>query len=386
MKLIHLSDLHIGKKVNELSMIDEQRFILDQILDGIRTEKPDAVLISGDVYDKTTPPLEAVMLLDEFLNKLEIKGLSVFLISGNHDSPERLSFGAERMKKSGLYIKSIFDGDLTPVTLEDEFGKVNIYSVPFIRVSDVNNAYGTDIRSISDAFSYVFDKIGLDTKERNVLLSHQFVSGASFSESETAVGGIESIDKDVYAPFDYTALGHIHKPQNIGSKRLRYCGTPLKYNISEVGYKKTYTVVELNEKKDGDTLCNITIREVPLVPKHEMVKIEGYFDELMSMKADDNGIVTNNFVYAVLRDNNYVKDAAMLLRKRFPNLLNISYEEKTKSTDFSFELTIEDTKKQTPEMIFTDFYKKIHDGNEPDQSGKEILTNAIKEVFGEDAL
>ena len=137
MKLIHLSDLHIGKKVNELSMIDEQRFILDQILDGIRTEKPDAVLISGDVYDKTTPPLEAVMLLDEFLNKLEIKGLSVFLISGNHDSPERLSFGAERMKKSGLYIKSIFDGDLTPVTLEDEFGKVNIYSVPFIRACTV---------------------------------------------------------------------------------------------------------------------------------------------------------------------------------------------------------------------------------------------------------
>ena len=227
MKFIHLSDLHIGKKVNDHSMIDEQRYILDRILNGIKEEKPDAVLISGDVYDKTTPPLEAVLLLDNFLNNLAIDGLTVILISGNHDSAERLSFGAERMKKSGLYIKSIFDGNFTPVTLTDEYGEVNFYSIPFIRISHVNHVFGTEIKDYSEAFAFAVEQMKLDTSKRNVLLSHQYVAGASFSESESAVGGIDCISKDVYAPFDYTALGHIHKAQNIGRERLRYCGTPL---------------------------------------------------------------------------------------------------------------------------------------------------------------
>lgn len=386
MKIIHLSDLHIGKKVCDYSMIDEQKYILDQIIEGVKTEKPDAVLISGDVYDKTTPPLEAVLLLDDFLNRLEIDRLKVMLISGNHDSAERLSFGAKRMRKSGLYIKSVFDGDLSPVTLSDKYGEVNFYCVPFIRMADVNNTYRTNIRDYSEAFKYVVDKMNLDTSKRNVILSHQYVSGALFSESESAVGGIDDISKDIYSVFDYCALGHIHKSQNIGSERIRYCGTPLKYNVSEVGQTKSYTVVELYDKKAGEDLCEINVREVVLEPLHEMVKIEGYFDELMDMKADDEGIVTDNFVYAVLRDDHYVKDAAMLLRRRFPNLLNVSYEQKRRMTELNIDLTVESTEKQTPEQIFIDFYKKMHDDAELDELSRDILAKAIKEVYGEDAL
>lgn len=382
MKFIHLSDLHIGKKVNDRSMIEEQKYILDQIVDGIKKEAPDAVLISGDVYDKTTPPLEGVLLLDDFLNKLDdIEKLTVIIISGNHDSAERLSFGSKRMKKSGLYIKSIFDGDLSPVVLEDKYGKVNFYSVPFIRRADVNSVYGTNITDYSEAFSLVVEKMGLDPTQRNVLLSHQFVSGASFSESETAVGSIDDISKDVYAPFDYTALGHIHRPQNIGSERLRYCGTPLKYNVSEVGYKKSYTIVELKEKKKGQPLCEIDVRETELVPLHDMIKIEGYFEELIKMKTDDDGVASYDFVYAVLRDDEYINDAAALLRKIFPNLLNVSYEKKDRSYVSGIEFDIEKSSSQTPEDIFIDFYNKMHGDREMNDMQRDILSKAIEEIW-----
>ncbi len=384
MKLIHLSDLHIGKKVNERSMLDEQRYILGQILEGIRAEKPDAVLISGDVYDKTTPPLEAVMLLDDFLNKLEIDGLTVLLISGNHDSPERLSFGAKRMEKSGLYIKSIFDGDLTPVILSDEYGSVNFYLVPFIRISDVNRIYETDLRDYSEAFSLVVEKMGIDPSQRNVLLSHQFVAGASFSESESAVGGIDSISAAVYAPFDYTALGHIHKPQNIGCERLRYCGTPLKYSASEIGFEKSYTVIELLEKPSAEKLCRMTIRTVPLVPMHDMIKLTASFDELMSAKAAENGIVTEDYVYAVLTDSDYINDPASHLRMHYPNLLSVSYKGNGRTATLYSPDSAGEHKSKAPIEIFEEFYKKMHDGDDMDEDREIILKAAINEVWGEE--
>lgn len=384
MKLIHLSDLHIGKKVNERSMLDEQRYILGQILEGIRAEKPDAVLISGDVYDKTTPPLEAVMLLDDFLNKLEIDGLTVLLISGNHDSPERLSFGAKRMEKSGLYIKSIFDGDLTPVILSDEYGSVNFYLVPFIRISDVNRIYETDLHDYSEAFSLVVEKMGIDPSQRNVLLSHQFVAGASFSESESAVGGIDSISAAVYAPFDYTALGHIHKPQNIGCERLRYCGTPLKYSASEIGFEKSYTVIELLEKPSAEKLCRMTIRTVPLVPMHDMIKLTASFDELMSAKAAENGIVTEDYVYAVLTDSDYINDPASHLRMHYPNLLSVSYKGNGRTATLYSPDSAGEHKSKAPIEIFEEFYKKMHDGDDMDEDREIILKAAINEVWGEE--
>ncbi len=382
MKFIHLSDLHIGKKVNEISMIEEQKYILDQIVDGIKKEKPDAVLISGDVYDKTTPPLEGVLLLDSFLNKLDdIEGLTVIIISGNHDSAERLSFGSKRMKRSGLYIKSIFDGDLSPVVLEDEYGKVYFYSLPFIRRADVNYVYDKNFTDYSEAISFVVQKMGLDVTQRNVLLSHQAVAGSSLSESETAVGGIEDISKDVYAPFDYTALGHIHKPQNVGSERLRYCGTPLKYNIKEVGYKKSYTVVELKGKNKGEAFCEISIRETELVPRHDMIKIEGYYDEIMMMKTDDDGIASYDYVYVILKDDDYINDAAAMLRKIFPNYINVNYDNKDENNLSGIKFDIEKSGNQTPEDIFVDFYSKMHGDSEMNDVQRDILNRAIEEIW-----
>ncbi len=382
MKFIHLSDLHIGKKVNEISMIEEQKYILDQIVDGIKKEKPDAVLISGDVYDKTTPPLEGVLLLDSFLNKLDdIEGLTVIIISGNHDSAERLSFGSKRMKRSGLYIKSIFDGDLSPVVLEDEYGKVYFYSLPFIRRADVNYVYDKNFTDYSEAISFVVQKMGLDVTQRNVLLSHQAVAGSSLSESETAVGGIEDISKDVYAPFDYTALGHIHKPQNVGSERLRYCGTPLKYNIKEVGYKKSYTVVELKGKNKGEAFCEISIRETELVPRHDMIKIEGYYDEIMMMKTDDDGIASYDYVYVILKDDDYINDAAAMLRKIFPNYINVNYDNKDENNLSGIKFDIEKSGNQTPEDIFVDFYSKMHGDSEMNDVQRDILNRVIEEIW-----
>ena len=383
MKLIHLSDLHIGKKVNDHSMIDEQRYILDQILEGVRAEKPDAVLISGDVYDKTTPPLEAVLLLDDFLNQLEIDGLKVLMISGNHDSAERLSFGAKRMAKSGLHIKSIFDGDLTPLVLGDDFGEVCFYSVPFIRMADVNHVYGTELSDYSRCFAKVVEEMHLDTTKRNVLLSHQFVSGASFSESESAVGGIDSISMEVYAPFDYTALGHIHKPQNIGSERLRYCGTPLKYSASEIGWEKSYTVVELGEKPAGSPYCELHLRTVPLIPRHDMIRIEGSFDQLLRKKTMENGFVTEDYVYAVLTDQDYINDPAVHLRVLYPNLMNVSYAGHGKTADSLPSLEGGSVENRTPLDIFSEFYTKMHDGAEPDPEQQVLLQKAIHEIWGE---
>lgn len=384
MKLIHLSDLHIGKKVNEYSMINEQKYILNCILEGIRLEKPQAVLISGDVYDKTTPPLEAVMLLDSFLNSLAIDGLTVILISGNHDSAERLSFGAQRMKKSGLYIKSIFDGENEPVTLHDEYGPVNFYSVPFIRISDVNSVYGTEITDYTEAFALVVEKMQINPNERNVLLSHQYVAGASFSESESSIGGIDCISKDVYAAFDYTALGHIHRSQNIGSQRLRYCGTPLKYSASEIGTKKSYTVVTLGEKTGDSELCDIEIRTVPLVPKHDMISIEGSFDELLSAEKNDDGIVTEDFVYAVLTDEEYIDNPAGHLRTVYPNLLNVRYSRSSKTGYTSMETPEGDAENRSPLELFTEFYRKQHDEADPDPVQEEILKSIISEIWGEE--
>ncbi len=385
MKLFHLSDLHIGKKVNDYSMLDEQKYIFRQILEDIKREKPDAILISGDVYDKTTPPLEAVMLLDEFLNQLEIDGLSVFLISGNHDSPERLSFGAKRMEKSGLYIKSIFDGDLSPVTLTDEYGDVNFYSLPFIRISNVNHVFNTQFRDYSQAVSYVIKKANPDFSQRNVILSHQYVAGASFSESESSIGGIDSVSPEVYEGFDYTALGHVHKTQNIGSERLRYCGTPLKYSASETGQEKSYTVIELHEKTDPDKPCRMSIHTVPIIPLHEMIRVQGTFDELMRAPVNENDIVTEDLVYAELTDSDYVNNAAAHLRMIYPNLLSVSYSRNTKTSNLFSSLERTESRSRTPLEIFEEFYEKTHGGDRPDEMETEILKKAIREVWGEEA-
>ena len=244
MKLLHLSDLHLGKRLNEFSLLEDQAYILDRILEIAVREAPDAVLIAGDVYDRAVPAAEAVALLDRFLVALARAGLPVLMISGNHDSPERLSFAARLMEKERIHIAPVYDGAVTPVTLEDRYGPVDVYLLPFLKPAHVRRCFPEEtIETYTDAVACAISHLDLDPGRRNVLVTHQFVSGAATCESEErSIGGSDDVDAAVFASFDYVALGHLHAPQDVGSPRIRYCGTPLKYSFSEAGHRKSVTV------------------------------------------------------------------------------------------------------------------------------------------------
>ena len=326
LKLIHLSDLHLGKRFNERNLIDDQRDILQKILRVVDAEKPDAVLIAGDVYDRSVPPAEAVQLLDDFLTRLARRNLPTFLISGNHDSPERVSFGASLMEASGIHIAPLYNGSVTPVTLSDEFGSVNIYSLPFVKPIHVRECFpDAEILSYTDALRVAVEQMNVSTAERNVLIAHQFVTGnggavtPELSDSESvSVGGLDNVDLSVFAPFDYVALGHIHKPQYVGRESVRYCGTPLKYSFSEVRHEKSVTVVELGAKGV------LKLRTVPLEPLHEMRELRGTLAEILSRERDDPR--ADDYFRVILTDEDDIPDAIGKLRTRCPNVLRLEYD------------------------------------------------------------
>ena len=275
MKLIHLSDLHLGKRVNEYSMLEDQEYILKKIVNIIDDEKPDGVIIAGDVYDKSVPSAEAVQLFDDFLVRLAGRSLAVFVISGNHDSPERIAFGSRIMDGSGIHMSPVYSGDIVPISLKDEFGTVNVYMLPFIKPAHVRRYTEDEITTYTEAIEYAITKMNIDPTARNVLVTHQFVTGALRSESEEiSVGGSDNVDACVFEPFDYVALGHIHSPQTCGSDKVRYSGTPLKYSFSEVHDKKSVTVIELFEKG------KVSYKTVDLIPQHDLVELKGTYDEL----------------------------------------------------------------------------------------------------------
>ena len=276
MKFIHLSDLHLGKRVNEISMTDDQSYILTQIIDIINAEHPDAVVIAGDVYDKSVPPAEAVTLFDGFLCRLAERKLPVLIISGNHDSPERLAFGGRLMEGAGIHLSPVYDGKVEPVTLSDSHGDVHFWLLPFVKPAHVKRYFpDAGIESYTDALRTAVEHMGVDFTARNVLVTHQFVTGAATCESEEiSVGGSDNVDISVFGGFDYVALGHLHGPQNILSNRIRYCGTPLKYSFSEAGHHKSVTVVELGEKG------SLHLQTIPLNPRHDLREIRGTFAEL----------------------------------------------------------------------------------------------------------
>lgn len=382
MKFFHLSDLHIGKTVNNFSMLEEQEYILSKILEDIKHEKPDAVLISGDVYDRGNPPIEAVKLLGKFLTDLAENNLEVILISGNHDSSGRLSFCSELIEKSGVHIKSLFDGKMSPVRLRDEYGYVNFYAVPFIRITDVNNVYNTDIGDYSEAFELVVKNMNINKSERNVLLSHQFVAGASFSDSENSVGGLDCISKNVYEAFDYVALGHIHRAQGFNNNRIRYCGTPLKYSVAEVNQKKSYTIVTLKEKHD-DLLCDIDIKTEELIPLHEMKSIEGSFREIISGDPDESGVISDDYIFITLTDKDYVDDASVKLRKFYPRLMSVSYLINRQDGIADISRLEEGENLRSPFELFSDFFSAVNSGECMNDAQSDILNKAINEIWRE---
>lgn len=351
MKLIHLSDLHLGKRVNDFPMLEDQAYILDRILEMIDREQPDAVLIAGDVYDKTIPSAEAVALLDDFLVKLADRSLTVLLISGNHDSPERLSFANRLMERRGVYIAPVYHGEVTPVTLEDACGPVDFWLLPFLKPVHLRRFFPEEgVESYTDAMACAVRHMPLDLTRRNVLVTHQFVTGAERCQSEeVSVGGADNVDASVFAPFDYVALGHLHGPQNVGGERVRYCGTPLKYSFSEVRHQKSVTVVELGERGTLD------VRTVPLVPKRDMVELRGSFAQVTSPEFYGQ-VDRDAYVRVILTDDNDIYGALGHLRLIYPNLMRLDYDNpRTRSGAVELE---EAGVKRDPLELFEDFYQQ----------------------------
>ena len=372
MKLIHLSDLHIGKKVNGFSMIEDQKSILIKILGIIEEVKPDGVIIAGDIYDKGIPPAEAVTLFDDFLYKLSEKELKVFIISGNHDSAERLSFGSRIMSGNNIFISPVFKGKIAPVTCSDDYGDINFYLLPFIKPIDVRRRFGEmgldSSLSYSDAVRIAVDKMEVDPAQRNVIVTHQFVIGAEKSDSEEpcSVGGTDEVSADVFDIFDYTALGHIHGPQSIGKDTIRYCGTPLKYSFSEEHHQKSVTVVELKEKG------NITVETIDLCPKREMRTIEGKFEDVYSMD-----FYTEDYVQVNLTDDEPTPNALRKLRGVYPNIMIL----KNGGRSHNFILTAVEEEKLVQDSPLERVEKFLRDDE------KVILTDEkmkyLKEIISE---
>lgn len=354
MKLVHLSDLHLGKRVNEFSLIEDQRHILNEILKIIDAEQPDAVLIAGDIYDKSVPSAEAVALFDSFLVSLAARSLKVCAVSGNHDSPERVSFGGRLMSRSGVHIAPVYSGMTEPVRFADEYGAVNVYMLPFVKPANVRRFFPErEIESYTAALSVAIDAMNVDTTARNVLVTHQFVTGAERCESEElSVGGTDNVDASVFAAFDYVALGHIHGPQKVGRDTLRYCGTPLKYSFSEARHVKSVTVVELHEKGSVD------IRAVPLTPLHDMTEIKGSYDELSFRDYYADKGFRNDYLHITLTDEEDVPDAVSKLRTIYPNIMKLDYDNSRTRAGIVLDSAAELQRKSKMELIEELFEKQ----------------------------
>ena len=369
MKFLHLSDLHIGKRLREQSLMDDQRYILDEIVKIVDDEKPDGVIIAGDIYDKSVPSAEAVALFDSFITRLSEMKLKVYAISGNHDSAERIAFGASLMKHGGVYFSPVYNGSIEKITEQDEFGNINIYLLPFVKPAQVREYFPeTEINDYTDAVRATLSNIQIDTAERNIIIAHQNVTGAAKSGSEeTVIGGLDNVDGSVFDGFDYVALGHIHGAQNIDGDRIRYCGTPLKYSFSEAAHKKSVTVVTFSEKG------SMEIREIPLVPVRDMRDVSGSFDEIVSgtEKSED-------YIRIILSDKSDVMNAAARLRHLYPNVLEICYSDRAR-TDYIVSAADDDDIRNNPEEIFADFYA-AQKHEKPDAEKMAIMAEIIAEA------
>ena len=340
MKLMHLSDLHLGKRLNEFSLLEDQSFILQQLVELVRSEQPDCVLLAGDIYDKPVPPAEAVTLFDDFLNKLA-QLTTVCVTSGNHDSAERLAFGAQLMREGGVHFCGLYTGEPQCVTLQDAYGSVHIYLLPFLKPAHVRHCLppteAEQVTTYHEALRCAVERLHINAAERNVLVAHQFVTGAQTAGSEAVnVGGVDNIGAEVFAAFDYTALGHIHRAQNVGSERVRYSGTPLKYSFAEWQQEKSVTLVELGEKG------SVSVTALPLAPLRDLRKLRGSYEELMSkdfydeLPKDSDGLL-RDFYHLTLTDEEDVPDAVQKLRSVYKNLLQLEYDNKRTRTDNAIE-------------------------------------------------
>lgn len=374
MKFAHISDLHLGKRVHQFSMIEEQKYILEKIIEIAKEEQIDGILIAGDVYDKIYPSAEAVALFDSFLVKLAKEEIQVFVISGNHDSPERIAFLGQLTRKAGVYLSPVYQGKIEPVTKEDEFGKVHIYLLPFIKPVHVRHFFPEEIvTNYTEAMQIVVNHMNLNKEERNILVAHQFVTGAMRSDSEEiSVGGLDNIDARCFEDFDYVALGHIHRPQNMTSEKIRYSGTPLKYSFSESQDKKSVTIIEFGKKGE------MNIKEILLTPLHDMVKIRGLFAEVMN-PMNFPQLDVNSYLHITLLDEMDIPAAFNRLVGVYPNLMQMEYDNLRTRERKNLQVRKE-VAQISPQDMFASLYETMN--NQPlSDVQQEYLMEKIEKIW-----
>lgn len=371
MKFFHIGDLHLGKKIYDFSMIEDQKYILSQILNRAKEENIDGIFISGDVYDKGVPPVEAVNLLDEFLTELAKGGIAIFMIAGNHDSAHRLNFGSRLFQENKIHICGSFDGRLDPIILQDEFGEIGVYLLPFIKPALVSPYYQEEVSTYQRAVEVVLQKVELKNERRNILLAHQFVTwhgAAEQSDSETySLGGVDEVDAGVFLDFDYVALGHLHSPQRIAKDEIRYAGSPLAYSFSEIRRKKTITKLEFGKKGD------LKIDFVPLSPKRTMREMKGPLQNLMEAGRKDGG--SEDYIRAILTDSIAQNDPVGQLRTIYPNLMTMEMEVSGGYEEKELSYSAEDT---SPQELFQLFF---HRQNQKEMD--EVQVKTVKKAWEE---
>ena len=373
MRFLHLADLHIGKRVNGFSMIEDQKFVFEQVYSVIENEKIDGIIMAGDIYDKPVPSAEAVKLFDEMLTRLVSMDLPIFVISGNHDSAERIGFGSDILSAAKVYMSRVYNGNLQKIELEDDYGKINVYLLPFIKPATVKNIYKeAEIKDYDDALAYVLNQEKIDETKRNVIVSHQFVTGAMRSESEeVSVGGLDNVSVENYDAFDYVALGHIHRAQQMGRESARYAGTLLKYSFSEEKHNKSMTIVDLKEKG------NIEIKEIPVKPLHDLKTIKGKFSKITSEEFYKE-LKKEDYYRAVLTDEEDILNAIGKLKSIYPNLMSMEYDN-TRTRSYSVVDNVETGETKSPLDYFEEFFEK-QNGRKMSEKQRDYLLEILGEA------
>lgn len=384
MKLLHLADLHIGKRVYEYSMLEEQKAALLQAFRMAKEHAVDAVLIAGDVYDKTIPTVEGVKLFDTFLTALKEKKIPTFIISGNHDSAERLSFGRHLFENAEIYMSGTYEEEILKKTLTDEFGEVDIYLLPFLKPQQIEVAEGEEKpQDYTEAIKLVLSRLNINKNNRNVLLAHQFVGGGSVeperADSETqSVGGVDMVDYRVFEDFDYVALGHLHGAQHVGRETVRYAGSPVKYSFSEARQVKSATLITLGKKEDALAATDITIEKLPFMPVHDMREIKGTLEQLTSPEvlAESD---TQDYMHITLTDEEEIYDVFGKLRAVYPNLMALDFDNSRTRAEGAVALAGEAMREKTTMELFREFFEK-QAGAELNPMQEQILTDIIEKA------
>lgn len=380
MKIFHTADWHLGKLVQGVYMTEDQHYILQQFMQAIDEEKPDAIIVAGDLYDRSLPPVEAVNLLNDTLAEIVLeKRIPVLAIAGNHDSAGRLNFGSRLMRESGLHMAGQFTKEHTPIILSDDFGEVHFHLVPFAEPAAVRTILADDtIQSYQDAMQKIIEHIEetMDKSQRNIFIGHAFVTkygkeeeNTSDSERPLSIGGSECVDALLFEPFNYTALGHLHKAHFVLNETIRYAGSPLKYSLSEHLHEKGFLIVELNEEGQ------VTVEKRKLIPRRNLRVVEGLMDDLLMQPPSDD------YVFVHLTDEIPVSSPMERIRTVFPNALHI--ERKAAHTDLSNQIQAIEAEKVEDIDLFRAFYGEMI-GEQPDSETEQLFTDMLQELLDEE--